>query len=91
MRRLLCTRRQVALDTTDEYLIAWLALRNAVVAAGGRAWIFRGAGHEDQFMEFIEWDDGALAPLETEDVGSALAQLTAFGTATSNDEWEEAT
>jgi hypothetical protein len=91
MRRLLCTRRQVALDMTDEYLIAWLALRNAVATAGGRAWIFRGAGHEDQFMEFIEWDDGALEPLEAYGVSSALAQLTAFGTATSSEEWEEAT
>jgi hypothetical protein len=91
MRRLLCTRRQVALDTTDEYVIAWLALRNAVAAAGGRAWIFRGAAHEDQFMEFIEWDDDALEPLEAEGVGSALARLTAFGAATSSDEWEEAT
>jgi hypothetical protein len=91
MRRLLCTRRQVALDTADEYLIAWLTLRNAVVAAGGRAWIFRGSGHEDQFLEFIEWADNTAEPLEEDRVVWALSQLAAFGTAACSDEWEEAT
>jgi hypothetical protein len=91
MRRLLCTRRQVALDTADEYLIAWLTLRNAVVAVGGRAWIFRGSGHEDHFMEFIEWDDSTAEPLEEERVVRAMSGLGAFGSAASSEEWEEAT
>jgi hypothetical protein len=91
MRRLLCSRRQVALDTVDEYLISWLVVRNAVLATGARAWIFRGALHEDQFLEFIEWDDADMEPLEDERVREALARLTPFGATASSDEWEEAT
>jgi hypothetical protein len=91
MRRLLCTRRLVALDRVDEYLLAWLALRRTAELADARAWIFRGSMHEDQFMEFLEWDDASAEPLEDGGVRSALEQLGVFGQAAASDEWEEAT
>jgi hypothetical protein len=91
MRRLLCTRRRVALDRVDEYLFAWLAAGAAAGRAGARAWLFRGSDHEDQFMEFVEWDDAASDPLADDDVAAALAQLAAFGAVIASDEWEEAT
>lgn len=91
MRRLLTTRRHVPLDVSDDYLVAWLAVQHAVNAAGGRAWIFRGTDHEDQFMEFIEWSDESMPPLEHADVSAAVAQLSSFAAARSSDEWEEAT
>jgi hypothetical protein len=90
MRRLRATRRHVPLDMSDDYLLAWHAAQRAVEAAAGRAWIFRRAGHEDQFLEFIEWSDSADSPLENGDVAAAVAQLDAFGAA-SADEWEQAT
>jgi hypothetical protein len=89
MRRLLCTRRRVPLDVADDYLIAWAYLRSQVEAAGGRAWIFRGAGHEDRFIEFIEWDDTTARPLEVDAVNDARAQLERFAPASSPEEWEE--
>lgn len=91
MRRLSTTRRHVPLDIADDYLVSWLAVRTAVHAAGGRAWLFRGRNHEDQFMEFIEWDDDDSAPLDGDDVAAAIAQLSAFATAAHTDDWEEAT
>jgi hypothetical protein len=91
MRRLLCTRRRVALDIVDDYLLAWLALQNAAVQAGARAWLFRGAANEDHFMEFIEWNEAETEPLGEEGVVAAVTQLGAFGVALSSDEWEEAT
>lgn len=90
-RRLLCTRRVVPLDRSDDYLLAWLATRRAADGAGMRAWLFRGAGHEDHFMEFLEWEDRGAAPLEDEAVRAALAQLDSFGTPVGREEWEEAT
>ena len=89
MRRLQSTRRHVALDHSDEYLAAWSAVQRAVSAAGGRAWLFRGAAHEDQFLEFIEWADPA-APLDDDAVGAAIAVLDEFARATHIEEWEEA-
>jgi hypothetical protein len=89
-RRLLCTRRQVPLDRSDDYLLAWLAVRRAAEAAGARAWIFRGVGHEDHFLEFVEWTDDS-GPLEDETLGAAMAQLASFAAAASSEEWEEAT
>lgn len=90
MRRLLTTRRHVALDRADEYLDAWETVRLAVERAGGRAWIFRGAAHEDQFMEFIEWSDDAAAPHEDATVAATRAQLDAFAVAGVTEEWEDA-
>lgn len=91
MRCLLVTRRHVPLDRSDDYLLMWEALRHTVEEAGGRAWIFRGAAHEDQFLEFVEWKDGAGEPLQDERVRQALEQLDSFGPAGNRDEWEEAT
>jgi hypothetical protein len=89
MRRLLSTRRYLPLDRADEYLLAWLAVKRAVTDGGGHAWLFRGAAHEDQFLEFIEWDDAAAEPLQDANVLAALAQLGTFAAPTSSEEWEE--
>lgn len=89
-RRLLTTRRHVPLDRADEYLTAWDAVRRAAEKAGARAWIFRGAAHEDQFIEFIEWPAGTAAPHEDEDVAAARAHLDAFAAAGAVEEWEDA-
>jgi hypothetical protein len=89
MRRLLCVRRLVPLDRADEYLTSWAAARSAVEAAGGRAWIFRGASHEDRFMEFVEWTDDAGPPLDDPAVSEAMEQLAYYASPLSSEEWEE--
>jgi hypothetical protein len=89
MRRLVCTRRQVPLDVSDDYMLAWMAVRRAVEAAGARAWVFRGAEHEDHFLEFIEWADPVAAPLDDDDIAAGVAQLDAFGAPAGSSEWEE--
>lgn len=90
MQRLLTTRRHLPLDRADDYLAAWEAVRQAVESAGGRAWLFRGAAHEDQFIEFIEWSDVDGAPLDDERVVVARSQLDMFAIAGSTEEWEDA-
>lgn len=90
MRRLLTTRRHVPLDRADEYLSAWRTVRTAVEHAGGRAWIFRGAGHEDQFVEFIEWADGSVPPADDDIVAAAAAHLDVFAAPRTVEDWEEA-
>ncbi|MGH7504461.1 MAG: hypothetical protein ACRELX_02370, partial [Longimicrobiales bacterium] len=57
MRRLYATRRLIPLDRLDDYLAGWERLRSAATEAGGRAWMFRGTAHQDQFIEFLEWED----------------------------------
>ena len=89
MRRLLTTRRHVALDVADAYLDGWNRLRREVEAAGGRAWIFRGAGHEDRFIEFIEWSDDSPGPLTSERAAAAATELDALAAPAAADEWEE--
>jgi hypothetical protein len=90
IRRLLTTRRHVPLDQADEYLVSWEKLRRVVDEAGGRAWIFRGAAHEDQFIEFIEWSNGSPALHELGDVAAARAQLDTYAAAGVTEEWEDA-
>lgn len=89
MRRLLVTRRHVALDRADDYLTAWADVSAAVSSAGGRAWIFQGAAHEDQFLEFIEWSAETPDVPERDDVAAAIAQLDTYAAAKHADEWEE--
>lgn len=88
-RRLLTTRRHVPLDRADEYLAAWGGVRSAVEAARGHAWLFRGASHEDQFMEFIEWS-GADALHESGDVATARMLLDSYAIPGATEEWEDA-
>ncbi|MGH7554291.1 MAG: hypothetical protein ACREMQ_14890 [Longimicrobiales bacterium] len=91
-RRLLSTRRLVPLDQLEDYLADWNRVRAAAEAVGGRAWLFRGAGHEDHFIEFIEWgDDPEIMPVpEFDDVASARLHLDhAYGKGHADD-WEEA-
>jgi hypothetical protein len=89
MRRLLITRRHVALDRADDYLLAWETVRLAVERAGGRAWIFRRAEHEDQFMEFMEWSDDDASPHTNRTVAETRSELDAFA-AGLTEEWEDA-
>jgi hypothetical protein len=91
MRRLLCTDRVVPLDRLDEYLALWARVRATAAAAGMRAWIFRAAGHDDQFREFVEWEG---APREETaaarpDVERALRDLEEAFAARGGAEWEE--
>jgi hypothetical protein len=86
MRRLLTTRRHVPLDRADDYLAAWTSARREVETLGARAWVFRRAGHDDQFIEFIEWS-GESAPHESAEVETARSALDAFAPGTTY-EWE---
>jgi hypothetical protein len=89
-RRLLSTRRLIPLDRLDEYLADWNALRAAAEAAGGRAWMFRGAGHQDHFIEFLEWREDGGEPLpERAQVLTARSNLDDGFGAGNVDEWEE--
>jgi hypothetical protein len=91
-RHLLVTRRRIPLDRQDEYLAGWRDVRVAVLSNGGRAWIFRGADRQDQFMEFIEWSAvaGSEPLLECAEVASARETVdNSFGSGLV-DEWEEA-
>lgn len=90
MRQLRGTRRLVPLYDLDEYLAGWRRLQSAFTTAGGRAWIFRAANREDQFLEFLEARDltGLLAQPE---IAAALEALeVSFGEG-AFDEWEEVT
>lgn len=89
--RLLSVRRHVPLDRADEYMLAWADLRAVVESLGARAWIFRRHGHEDQFLEFIEWSDDRAAPLDDDAVATAASRLDAYAAPTHPEEWEEAT
>jgi hypothetical protein len=88
-RRLLTTRRHVPLDTVDDYLDGWTTLQHEVERAGGRAWIFRGADHQDRFIEFIEWNDDGDGPLAIDAVAAAVSELDTFAVPGSSEEWEE--
>jgi hypothetical protein len=88
-RRLLTTRRHVPLDRADEYVVAWAAVERMVTAGGSRAWLFRGAAHEDQFIEFIEWSDGARAPHDDADIAGTRAHLDTFAAPGLTEEWED--
>lgn len=89
-RRLLTTRRHVPLDRADEYLAAWEQVRSAAENVGARAWIFRGAAHEDQFLEFIEWRGDTVTPHEEESVATARVRLDVFAAPGAVEEWEDA-
>jgi hypothetical protein len=92
MKRILSTRRLIPLDRLDDYLLDWERVRAAVESAGGRAWLFRGARHQDQFIEFVEWgEEVGDTPLpERADVAPARLQLDeAYGRGHADD-WEEA-
>jgi hypothetical protein len=89
MRRLLTTRRHLPLDRSDDYLVAWDSVQRAVAGTGGHAWLFRGAAHEDQFLEFIEWSGDAAPPHEDATVAEARTRLDVFAAATATEEWED--
>ena len=88
MRKLLVTRRTVPLDRADEYADAWQLVVRAAAALPGRAWLFRRAGHDDQYVEFIEWqDEPSFADAEV--ILALLRELDAYGNG-HTDELEEA-
>jgi hypothetical protein len=79
MRKLLVTRRVVALDRSDEYGAAWQRLAALCALRGARAWLFHRAGHEDQFVEFVEWAEPLRLSEDTEveEALRALAEIAA--------------
>jgi hypothetical protein len=91
MTHLLVTRRLVPLDRHDEYMAAWANVRTAVTHSGGRAWIFRGSEHQDQFLEFVEWHGADAAPAlpEIDQVAQARQSVDEIFGAGHSDEWEE--
>jgi hypothetical protein len=90
MRRLLCTRRHIPLDRLDDYMSGWQQVRGAAEDAGARAWLFRGAAHQDQFAEFIEWQDDAVVVPEAAAVADARLRLDETFGSGHVVEWEEA-
>ena len=90
MRRLLCTRRHIPLDRLEDYLSGWQRVRSAAEEVGARAWLFRRAGHQDQFMEFIEWTDEAVLVPDEKNVAEARLHLDQTFGAGHVDDWEEA-
>jgi hypothetical protein len=88
MRQLRGTRRLVPLYDLDEYLAGWKELQAAFIAAGGRAWIFRAASRQDQFLEFLEARDLATLLAEPEIAAALEALEVVFGEGVF-EEWEE--
>jgi hypothetical protein len=88
MRQLRGTRRLVPLYDLDEYLAGWKRLQGAFTRAGGRAWIFRAASRQDQFLEFLEARDLA-ALLADPEIATALEALEVVFGEGSFEEWEE--
>jgi hypothetical protein len=87
-RQLRATQRLVPLYDLDEYLAGWSRLQTAFTGAGGRAWIFRAASRQDQFLEFLEARNLA-AILEEPEIEAALEALAVvFGEGVA-EEWEE--
>lgn len=88
MRRLLVTRRTIPLDRSEEYADGWQQVVQVAAALPGRAWLFRRAGHDDQYVEFIEWqgDPGAA---EVEILLAVRRELDGLGVG-HTDELEEA-
>ncbi len=90
MRHVLATRRTVPLDRVDEYTAVWADVRASALAAGMRAWLFRGTDHEDHFMEFLEWaDDGGPGPMPESELETLRAQLEERFGYGHEDRWEE--
>jgi len=73
MRRLIITYRDVLPHRRTEHQTRWRALRDAVVRAGGHAWLFRAESDENLFVEFVEYRDPAL--LNVSDVSEARLAL----------------
>jgi len=73
MRRVRITRRRIPLDRSDAYHAAWRDLRGLAGDRGVRAWLFRRAGRDDWFVEFLEWSGAPL--LDRGPVHDALAAL----------------
>lgn len=89
MRHVLATRRTVPLDRLEDYREAWERVLAAAAAHGVNAWLFRGAGRQDSFMEFLEWDGSEAVGWPAEDVAAACALLDEEFTGAHSDSWEE--
>jgi hypothetical protein len=74
MRKLLVTHRTVPLDRSEEYAAAWQQLAAAAALRAAQAWRFCRAGHQDRFVEFLEWR-GPVALLEDPELADALRAL----------------
>jgi hypothetical protein len=91
MRRLLVTRRQIALDRLEEYIDGWDKICREAMRLGGHAWLFRAAEREDQFLEFIEWlsDTAPTLPEDPDLLDAQIAVDESFGPGHTED-WIEA-
>lgn len=68
----------------------WHGVRDAVLRAGGRAWIFRAARSDDHFTEFVEWQaEAADIFIARADVGTAIESLNAAFPSEESDTWTE--
>jgi hypothetical protein len=87
---LLITRRRIPLDSKEEYVKLWHAVRAAVLHAGGRAWIFRSARTDDHFTEFVEWQAAASGVMiDRAQVATAIESLNAAFPSEESDTWME--
>jgi hypothetical protein len=75
MRRLRITRRRIPLDCLETYEVAWRRVRATTPAAGVRAWLFRRAGRDDAFIEFLEWNGAPELDGAIEEAVSALEEV----------------
>lgn len=91
MRRLLLVTERTPGPDRAEYEAAWAGLRDAVVAAGGRAWRFRDPSGGSRRLEFIEWKQGPNGPgiLEHPAVRDGLERLDLIAPAERSHIWEE--
>lgn len=91
MRRLLLVTERAAGPHRPEYDASWARLRDAVVAAGGRAWRFRDPAQGSRLLEFVEWKQQPDEPglLEHADVRSGLERLEKLAPAERSHTWEE--
>lgn len=72
--RLISIRRTVVAEHADDYRTAWARLRDAIVEAGGKAWLFHAAGHAEDHLEFLESRElGRI--LANEAISTMLQQL----------------
>ncbi len=83
--------RRVSASDSDAYATAWVRLRDAVLAAGGRAWRFHKPQNPLHHLEFIEWKQSAHEPdvPDRPEVSAACAALDAHFPPASLETWEE--
>lgn len=91
MRHLLITQRRIPLDRMADYARLWHELRQQVVHAGGRAWLFRASSAGHRFTEFVEWEsDDAYSFTGRAEIAGALEALGIAFPSRDSETWIEA-